>query len=177
MKTLILLLLLSFTAAAAEAQPARRFESQATLHRQQVQARPPVVRQPIQQRAVVVPSLRPQPQLRGGSCGIGRWIDGVFTCQAGPVERALDRLNDTLERSHSEQSTIQLREWSIRVNEEQRALAQIEAHKRAADEAAYTRAMTVIAPPPAGLGPMPESNDGIRKRVAPNGTIIFSNVQ
>ena len=80
------------------------------------------------------------------------------TCQAGPIERALDRLNDTLERSsRKKQTAIQLREWSIRANEAQREQAQIEAARKAASDAAYVRAMTVIAPPPAGLGPMPES--------------------
>ena len=164
MKIPILLLLLSFTAPVAAAQPAFRQQ-------------PEQVRQQFQQRIVVVPVFRPQPQLRMHSCGIGRWVDGVFTCQAGPIERALDRLNDTLEKSSREQTAIQLREWSIRANETQREQAQIEAARKAASDAAYVRAMTVIAPPPAGLDPMPESTDGIRKRVAPNGTVIYSNVQ
>jgi hypothetical protein len=163
MKIPILLLLLSFPAPAAAAQPAFRQQ-------------PQQVRQQFQQRIVVVPVFR-QPQPRMHSCGIGRWVDGVFTCQAGPIERALDRLNDTLERSNTERTIIESQQWALRSAEAAREQAQIEAARKAASDAAYVRAMTVIAPPPAGLGPMPESTDGIRKRVAPNGTVIYSNVQ
>ena len=63
MKIPILLLLLSFTAPAAAAQPA--------------------FRQQFQQRIVVVPVFRPQPPPRMQSCGIGRWVDGGL-----PVKRA-----------------------------------------------------------------------------------------
>jgi len=181
MKTLILLLLLSFAAAGAKAQSPQRLATQATLHRQQLQAaRPPAFRQPVQQRAVVAPAFR-QPiivQRGGGSCGIGRWVDGVFTCQAGPVERALDRLNDTLERSSVEQTRFYSQESVLRAAEARAALAQAKANEKAASDAAYIRAMTPVFAAPAGLGPMPEpTDDGIRRQMAPNGTIIFSNVQ
>ena len=172
MKTLILLLLLSVTAAAAAAQSPQRLAPHATIHRWHFQAaRPPAFRQPIQQRTVVVPAFRrPIIVHRGGSCGIGRWVDGVFTCQAGPVERALDRLNYTIERSYSEQSAIQ----AIQADQEQRALAQIEAANKAASDAAYIRSTNVFAPP-AGLGPIPDEK--IYKRVGPNGIVTYSNVQ
>jgi len=68
MKTLILPLLLSLAAPAAAAQPARRQQPQ--------QVRLPNQRQ----RVVVLPVRRPQ-HLRVQSCGIGRWVDGVFTAQ------------------------------------------------------------------------------------------------
>jgi hypothetical protein len=130
-------------------------------------------RQHVQQRVVVAPAFRPRRQQRAVlNCGIGRWIDGVFTCQAGPVERAIDRLNDTIGISYSEQSAIQ----SIQADHEQRALAQIEANNKAASDAAYNRSM-IVFPPPAGLGPMPASDDGIRKVVGPNGTVMYTNVQ
>jgi len=159
MKTLILPLLLSLAAPAAAAQPARRQQPQ--------QVRLPNQRQ----RVVVLPVRRPQ-HLRVQSCGIGRWVDGVFTCQAGPVERALDRLNDTIE---GDRAAIQMQQWAIQSAAEASAQAMIEANKRAADEAAYIRAITVIPPPPAGLGPIPDEK--IYKRLAPNGIVIYSNVQ
>ena len=94
------------------------------------------------------------------------------TCQADPVERALDRLNDTIE---GDRAAIQMQQWAIQSAAEASAQAMIEANKRAADEAAYIRAITVIPPPPAGLGPIPDEK--IYKRLAPNGIVIYSNVQ
>ena len=171
MKPVILLLLLSFIAAAAEAQQVRRPGPQATVHRQQLhgtqatlrrhqlQARPPAFRQPI-----IV-------QRRGGSCGIGRWVDGVFTCQAGPVERALDRLNYTIGNNYS---AIQIQQSAIQSAAEANAQAQLEAANKAASDAAYNRS-TIVFPPPAGLGPIPDEK--IYKRVGPNGIVTYSNVQ
>jgi hypothetical protein len=163
MKTLILLSLLSLTASAAEAQSVRLQPA----------------RNPYAHRTVVVPAFR-QPVIvqRGGSCGIGRWIDGVFVCQAGPVERALDQLNDTLARRQAQDEQAAISQRLAERAALDQALAQHKANEKAASDAAYMRAMTPVFAPPAGLGPTPEpADDGIRKQVAPNGTIIFSNVR
>jgi hypothetical protein len=173
MKTLILPLLLSLATPAVAAQPA--LGPQTALRQQHRMVAPSSFRHQHQQRVVVASPFRQQSQpVR--NCGIGRWIDGVFTCQAGPVERALDRLNDTLERYYSDQTTIQVQQLVLQRAEAQRDQAMIEANWKAASDAAYVRAMTAIPPPPV-LGPAAESTDIIYRRVASNGTITFSNVQ